>query len=150
MLGQWALLAAATQQPGLMHFLEKDTSSPDQFSSITCKTRLSTWCSDEEGPPHSDHDSPSLPSNRIPTCLPNQETDYRLIQMHFLLPSGADRPIKAPALSVSAGPKGLNTYAFVRAKGSSWMKKKKSARHAAGVVWCGVVVVVVVVRTMCR
>ena len=42
---------------------KRDTFSPDQFSPITRKARLSTLCSrksDEERPSHSDHDAPSL------------------------------------------------------------------------------------------
>ena len=63
------------------------TVQTDQFCPITFNARLSTSCSresDDERPSLSDHDSPSLSGNRISTCLLNQETGYRLIQLHLL------------------------------------------------------------------
>ena len=103
-------LAAATQLPGLMHFLaqhnegnvaaqchprnfpifrEREIFSPDWSCPITFRARLSTLCSrcsDEEVPSPSVHGSTSLSQFGL-----GHETDFRLIQLHLLLPKGANQ-----------------------------------------------------------
>ena len=120
------LLAAETQPPGLTYFLAQyiqgkcDSSkppsqvpnlpgreifSPDWSCPITFRARHSTVClhCSYEEVPMTQRRCPSqgFLGNRISTCLRSHKTDHRLIQLHLLLPKGADQSAHTP-LSVSA------------------------------------------------
>ena len=111
-----------------------DTFPRDQFGLRTFNARLSKLCSGESGEEKSslpDHDSPSLSQTGLfgqpflHTCLLNQETDIRLIQIHLLLPKCVNQSSRTPWAFPQT--KGLNGTAFVRATGSFLIGKKNSS-----------------------
>ena len=111
---------------------KREIFSPDWSCPITIRARLSrlrSHCSNEEVPSLSVHHSTSLSQAGLfgqPYFHMSPETDCRLIQLHLLLPKGADQSAHTPS-AFPQRQKSSKGTACVRATGSFLMRKKRSS-----------------------